>query len=186
MGELKFISAGVSRYPLGSWEKQVDRRARELPGTYRRPLERLDTQHHGRREGETGPLVRRLLSYGPLQAYVSGAWGEGSEALHSIVQTCAEARVAHLCRSTGRQETERMLGQFVSQFRRLISTCAVRASAMCTLARVKEISPAAKAAANRRQTTMRLEREMLQERRAQWMASLQGPGWAKRGRCHGI
>mgnify|MGYP006062684601 CR=1 FL=1 len=94
--------------------------------------------------------------------------------------------MAHLCRASGRQETEHMLGQQVAQYRRLISTCTVRAAAMCTLARVKEISPAAKAAANRRQTTMRLEREMLQERRAQWMASLQGPGWAKRGRCHGI
>ena len=38
LGELKFISAGVSRYPIGSNEKQVDRRARELPGSYRRPL----------------------------------------------------------------------------------------------------------------------------------------------------
>ena len=35
LGELKFISAGVSRYPVGRREKQVDRRARELPGFYR-------------------------------------------------------------------------------------------------------------------------------------------------------
>ena len=38
LGELKFISAKVSRYPVGKAEKQVDWRARELPGTYRRPL----------------------------------------------------------------------------------------------------------------------------------------------------
>ena len=36
------MSAGVSRYSAGKTEKQVDRRARELPGSYRRPLERLD------------------------------------------------------------------------------------------------------------------------------------------------
>ena len=30
LGELKFISAGVTRYPVGREEKQVDRRAREL------------------------------------------------------------------------------------------------------------------------------------------------------------
>ena len=186
LGELKFISAGVSRYPIGSRRKAVDVRAAELPGAYRRPLQRLDTQHHGTREGETGPLVRRLESYGVLECYVAGAWGEGSEPLHGLVQTCAEARVAHLCRASGRQETEHMLGQQVAQYRRLISTCTVRAAAMCTLARVAEISPAAKAAAGRRQVTMRLEREMREERRAQWMAGLQGPGWARRGRCHGL
>ena len=46
LGELKFISAGATRYPVGRTKKQqVDRRARELPGSYRRPLERLDRLH---------------------------------------------------------------------------------------------------------------------------------------------
>ena len=46
-----------------------------------------------------------------------------------------------MCRASGRQETEHMLGQHVAQYRRLISTCTVRAAAMCTLARVAEVSP---------------------------------------------
>ena len=164
----------------------MDVRAAELAGSYRRPLQRLDTQHHGTREGETGPLVRRLQAYGQLEAYVAGGWGECSEPLHKLVQTCAEARVAHLTRTTGRQETERMLGQVVGQYRRIISTCAVRSAAMCTLARVGKISPAARDAAGRRQVAMRLERELQEESRAQWMAGLHGPGWAQRGRCHGL
>ena len=186
LGELKFISAGVSRYPIGRTEKQVDRRARELPGSYRRPLERLDRLHHGTLDGEVGPLVRRLQSFGELQTFVVGNWGEGSEDLHALVQTCAEARVAHICRSTGRQESEHLLGTIVGQYRRLVSTCAVRAQAMCTLARVGLITPAARDAARRRQVAMRMEAQMKEERRAQWMASLQGPGWARRGRCHGM
>ena len=79
-----------------------------------------------------------------------------------------------------------MLGRVVGQYRRLISTCAVRAAALCALARVPENSPAAQAAARRRQVSMRLDRGIQQERRAQWMASLQGPGWARRGRCHNL
>ena len=102
------------------------------------------------------------------------------------MQSCAEARVAHICRSTGRQESEHLLGTIVGQYRRLISTCAVRAQAMCLLARVGLITPAARDAARRRQVAMRLEGQMREERRAQWMASLQGPGWARRGRCHGL
>ena len=184
LGELKFISAGVSRYPVGRTEKQVDRRARELPGTYRRPLERLDRLHHGTQPGEVGRLVARLQGYGQLQCYVAGHWGEGSRDLHTFIQDCAEARVAYLTRSTGRQESERMLGMIVGQYRRLVSTTAVRAQAMCMLARVGLISPAAKEAAGRRAVAMRLEEEMRRERRAQWMASLAGPGWARGGNCH--
>ena len=101
LGELKFISAGVMRYPVGRVEKQVDRRARELPSSYRRPLERLDRIYHGTQPGETGRLVAKLLSFGPLQCYVAGHWGEGSKDLHSFEQSCAEAKVAHMVRSTG-------------------------------------------------------------------------------------
>ena len=136
--------------------------------------------------GWVGPLVRRLQSFGELQTFVVGNWGEGSEDLHALVQTCAEARVAQICRSTGRQESEHLLGTIVGQYRRLVSTCAVRAQAMCTLARVGLITPAAREAARRRQVAMRMEAQMKEERKAQWMASLQGPGWARRGRCHGL
>ena len=136
--------------------------------------------------GWVGPMARRLQSFGELQTFVAGYWGEGSEDLHALVQTCAEARVSHICRSSGRPESEHLLGTIVGQYRRLISTCAVRAQAMCTLARVGLITPAAREAARRRQVAMRMEGQMKEERRAQWMASLQGPGWARRGRCHGL
>ena len=164
----------------------MDRLARELPGSYRRPLERLDRLYNGTQPGETGRLVERLQSYGELQCLVVGNWGEGSRHLHSLIQSCAESRVACLCRSTGRQESERLLGTIVGQYRRLISTTAVRAQAMCTLARVGLISPAVRDAARRRQVAMRLQGELRQERKAQWMSSLQGPGWARRGRCHSL
>ena len=99
--------------------------------------------------------MARLQSFGELQCYVVGQWGEGSKDLHHFVQVCAEARVAHLTRATGRQESEHLLGLIVGQYRRLLSITAVRAQAMCLLARVGLITPAAREAAARRAVTMR-------------------------------
>ena len=184
LGEIKFISAGPTRYPHGRTEKQVDRRARELPNSYRRPLELLDRQHLGAQPGQVGPLVSRLQNYGELQCLVAGAWGEGSGHLHQLIESCVESQVQHLIRSTGRQELEGQRSVLTSQYRRLVSTCIVRAQAQCLLSRLRVISPAARDAALRREMATRRERELREEKRAQWMASLAGPGWARRGNCH--
>ena len=184
LGELKAISAGISRYPPGKTEKQADRRGRELPASYRRALERLDREHRGTAPGETGALVARLQGYGELLCLVFGAWGDCSEDLHSLVQICAESKVEHLCRSTGRPEMEGQLSVITSQYRRLLSTTMVRAQAQCLISRVGVISPQAREAARRRDVAGRMERELREDRRAHWMASLRGPGWARQGRCH--
>ena len=147
-------------------------------------LERLDREYRGTPPGETGPLVARLQGFGDLLCLVVGAWGECSADLHNLVQTCAESRVEHLCRSTGRPELEGQLSVIVSQYRRLLSSCIVRAQAQCLLSRVGVISPQAREAGKRREVAGRVERELREERRAQWMASLRGPGWARKGRCH--
>ena len=178
------IFAGPTRYPVGKHDKQVDRRARELPGSYRRPLEQLDAQHHGTLPGQVGPLVTRLNGFGDLHCLVAGAWGEGSKDLHSLIEICVESEVQHLIRSTGQAEMEGQRSVLTSQFRRLISTGIVRAQAQCLLSRVGVISPAARQAAQRREGAARRERQRQEERRAQWMANAAGPGWGRRGNCH--
>ena len=127
--------------------------------TYRRPLERLDRQYHGTVEGQTGPLVTRLNSYGELQCIVGGAWGEGSLHLHSLLQACGDSRV-DLCRSTGRQELRGQHSVIISQYRRLVSTCMVRAPAQCLISRVGITTPAAQGAARRREGAKRVERQL--------------------------
>ena len=127
-------------------QDQADRRARELPGSYRRPLERLDQLVRGTAPGETGALVARLQGFGDLLCLVAGAWGDCSKDLHQLVQICAESKVDHLCKSTGRPELEGQLSVFVSQYRRLLSTF-VRAQTQSILSRVGVISPHVREAA---------------------------------------
>ena len=132
----------------------------------------LDDGGSSKSKIETGRLVARLQSYGPLLGFVAGQWGEGSKDLHWFIQTCAEARAAHISRTSGQDVSEKKLGTIVSQYRRLVSTTACRAQALCLLERISLITPEAKAAADRRVLTMRRDEQLRQERRSQWMAQL--------------
>ena len=78
-----------------------------------------------------------------------------------------ESQVAHLCRLTGRIELEGQLSVTVSQYRRLLSSCIVRAQAQCLISRVGVISPQAREAAKQREVSGRVERELREERTAQ-------------------
>ena len=84
---------------------------------------------------------------GDLLRLVAGAWGDCSKDLHQLVQICAESKVDHLCRSTGRPELEGQLSVIVSQYRRLLSTCVIRAQTQSILSRVGVISPHVREAA---------------------------------------
>ena len=106
----------------------------------------------------------------------------GAREVLTFIESCVESQVQHLVRSTGRQELEGQRSVLTSQYRRLVSTCIVRAQAQCLLSRLRVISPAARDAALRREMMTRRERELRDEKRAQWMASLAGPGWARRGK----
>ena len=54
-------------------------RASRLAGEYRGPLEVLNRRHHAVPVGQTGLLVRRLESFGPLISLVVGAFQEGEK-----------------------------------------------------------------------------------------------------------
>ena len=44
-------------------------------------------------QGEVGPLVQRLETWGELQGLVVGQFGEGSQHLHKLLKVLAEAKV---------------------------------------------------------------------------------------------
>ena len=104
-----------------------------MPLLYKRALERLDTSHHHTPAGQTGPLVRRLQSYGKLEGLVVGPWGEGSKDLHTLVKVLAETKLAAKARALGREMSDKELGIIVTQVRKYLSTSFIRAQSLCLI-----------------------------------------------------
>ena len=52
-------------------------------------------------DGVVGPIERKLSEYGDLLGLVVGAWGEGSEDLHTLVQVLAQSKVDSVGKARG-------------------------------------------------------------------------------------
>ena len=94
--ELKLI-AGPTWYAHGDLSRcaAVARRARAIPGEYAAKARELD-QVCGADPGaaESGPVTRKLLSFGRIQCLVFGAFGEASEDMHRLVDLLAGGRAS--------------------------------------------------------------------------------------------
>ena len=86
LAELKVINCCSSRYKVTEKQKGVDKRARLLPSEYRRKAKNIDRDLLQNPDGQVGPVEHQLSQYGDLLGLVVGAWGEGSEDLHSLVK----------------------------------------------------------------------------------------------------
>ena len=161
--------------------KGCDRRANGLPMLYRGALKRLDSRYHNTAAGQTGPLVRRLQSYGKLEGLVVGPWGEGSKDLHSLVKTISDTKVAAKARALGREASDKELGLVVTQVRKYLSVAFIRAQSLCLVNRLGFIGEGAKAAAGRRELVKRLEEGRKRERQAHFLAHIRGQGLSRVG-----
>ena len=140
LAEVKVIGAVKTYYPrsgpLARRTKGVDRRGVLVPGEYRRPLEALDTRYHNTAPGDTGPLMRRLQGYGRLHLWVMGAWQEGTKDLHSLLDLLADMKVRRMGLAMGRELSDRERAKVLSDYRRILSVTAARATSGCLIGRV--------------------------------------------------
>ena len=168
-------SAGLQEGRKG---KGTDRRA---AGLYKRKLIPFDTRYHNTPGGQTGPLVRRLESYGKLEGLVVGPWGDCSKDLHSLVKVLGENKVAVQARAKGREASDNELGVIITQIRKYLSTAFVRAQSLCLINRLAHLGEGAKAAAGRRHLARRIEVGRRREREAHYQAHIRGLGLSRVG-----
>ena len=93
----------------------------------------------------TGPVETKLASMGEVKGVVVGAFGEGSEDLHSLIHHLAISRVRVAGPQKGKRGQERTeeaeLAITTSFLRRTLSVVGVRAQAKLLLGRLEVIGP---------------------------------------------
>ena len=116
---------------------------------------------------------------------VVGAFGEGSDDLHSLIHQLAISRVRVAGPQKGRRgqvrSEEAELALTTSFLRRTLSVVGVRAHAKLLLGRLEVIGPGAGAAAGGRNYSLNLERIWANLRRADQLSRLQGKSLLRRG-----
>ena len=128
---------------------------------------------------QTGPLVRRLESFGSLEGLVVGPWGEGSKDLHNLVKVLGDTKLATRARAMGREGSDNELGVIIGQIRRNLSTAFIRAQNLCLINRLGFLGEGARAAAGRRDLTKRLEERRKREAVAHFEAHVRGRGLSR-------
>ena len=127
---------------------------------------------------QIGPVETRLRTYGKVNGWVFGPWGEASLEVHGLVQRVARARVDVLDQQPGRRGSaktrEVQLSSLVSWVRRQLSFLAVQQQQRLLLGRQQLLGDGAKEAAGRRDWVVRMEEVAVRERRAQAVSLQQG------------
>ena len=117
-------------------------------------------------------MERRLDEFGELLVLCFGAWGEGSEGVHQLVQTIAEARLKYQGLQLGRPGSEEELGVLVGQVRRRLSLVAVK---------LHQVGPGNAQLAKKRSWAIQEDLRMARERGAQWLRRVEGVHTLRRG-----
>ena len=129
----------------------------------------------------------KLATLGEVKGLVVGAFGEGSEDLHTLIHHLAASRVRVAGPQRGKRgqvrTEEAELAITTSFLRRTISLAGVRAQSKLLLSRLEVIGPTTgvAAAAGRRSLALNLERIVANQRRADLLSRLQGKALLRRG-----
>ena len=160
----------------------MDRRARQLPGEYRRKVANVDREYYSTVRGEVGPLQARLEQLaggGGLQDLLGlcvGAFGDISSDLDRLIRALAESRALFLSRESGRPLSDRQAGLILGQYRRLLSVTFVRSQAECLVSRMGHLGDSVRLCAARRRLAMQEGEQRRLEAAAFHAAHVRGRG----------
>ena len=190
--ELKMISSSKTRYgPRREGQearRAVDVRADQLHQSYVAKARNTDRVYCGTPQGTVGPVERNLASMGEVKGLVLGAFGEASEATHSLIHSLAESRVRVAGPQLGRRgqmrSEEAEIALTTAFLRRTLSISAVKGQAFSLLDRLEGLGPGAAGAARRRSFANMMELRWRNLRQAHVLSVSQGRDLLRRGQLH--
>ena len=137
---------------------------------YLKKARTIDREYVGVQPGVVGPVETKLLSFERVQGLVFGAWGEGSEPVHQLIDKLADSRVSVAGPQKSKKGLERSpegeRAVVVGMLRRKLSIAAVRAQCSSLHGRLATMGPGLAASVARRGRAVELERELQRDRLA--------------------
>ena len=141
----------------------------------------MDEELLGTSKNERGPVQRRLEEFGDIIGLCFGAWGEGSEDVHRLVQIISESRLKYQGLQRGRPGSEQELGVIVGQVRRRLSMAVMKSQVDCLLSKIHQVGPGNKQLAQKRQFAVLEDARMSLEHQAQFVRKIEGLKTLRRG-----
>ena len=150
LGEFKTIhlSLAADGYynpaSLNGRARNVQQRARDIPGEYERKARRLDLQYHSvpQEDPRGGPILAALRAWPAPIGLVFGAFGEASESVEELAQAITTKRAAAEWKAMGARTEAEAKAFIIAQLRRRWGCAAVQERARLLIARVWAASSA--------------------------------------------
>ena len=120
--------------------------------------------------------MRRLDSYGPLLGLVVGAFQEGSQDLHALLESMADSKLKAKGLARGREGSNHERSVILAGYRRELSMASAKAYSACPLDRVARVGEGHRAAAKRREWLKREEERRQDAMMAHWNANVRERG----------
>ena len=111
-----------------------------------------------------------------MSELVVGAWQEASQDLHLLLDLLVDTKVKGMGLGMGRELSSRERAKIISNYRRILSVTAARATSGCLVGRIARIGPAHRAAARRRELTRREQERLERDMEAHWRVNVVGRG----------
>ena len=119
----------------------VNARAAKVHDEYIAKARQVDATYNNTPHGVDGPMYTRMLSFGRIQGFVFGSWGEVSQDVRSFLTLVANQSAHKLWRQIDRARSiQDIQGVIKHRFRRILGITAIRSAQFLKTQRLSHIT----------------------------------------------
>ena len=149
VGGSTYLTAGQNGVFAGR-QRAVEWRASKIQNEREHDARTVDSKFCDTQDGDDGPVLLRLRSFGPIVGLVVGHFGEWSGGLHRLVSAAADDAAPRMRALFGARTDRDSRGRCAWYFRREVAWAGLNANARLKLERAEFVGWDARSAAARR------------------------------------